>query len=96
MHGSSAECLVVVRSFGRLLSAGKGCLRLSASCLTPRAQYVLCPGAEKAKNEELVRRELTLSDSSGAFVSLALFGAQALQLPESALADTPLVAIKGD
>lgn len=49
----------------------------------------------KAKNEELVRRELTLSDSSGAFVSLALFGVQALQLPQSALADTPLVAIKG-
>lgn len=43
-----------------------------------------------------MRRELTLLDSSSTFVSLALFGVQALHLPQSTLADTPLVAIKGD
>ncbi|KAL8431567.1 hypothetical protein Efla_000613 [Eimeria flavescens] len=49
----------------------------------------------KTKNEELVRRELTLLDSSGVSVSLAAFGPQALQLPQSALAGSPLLAIKG-
>lgn len=43
-----------------------------------------------------MRRELTLLDSSGALISLALFGAQALQLPQSALVNVPLVAIKGE
>lgn len=50
---------------------------------------------EKVKNQELVRRDLTLVDSSGVFVSLSLFGPQALQLSQVALTNTPLAAIKG-
>ncbi|KAL8273288.1 hypothetical protein Esti_002789 [Eimeria stiedai] len=49
----------------------------------------------RTKNEELVRRELTLLDSSGSSVSLTLFGAQAMQLSQTTLANIPLLAIKG-
>ncbi|CDJ37032.1 hypothetical protein, conserved [Eimeria tenella] len=49
----------------------------------------------RVKNQELVRRDLTLVDSSGVFVSLSLFGPQALQLSQVALTNTPLAAIKG-
>lgn len=50
---------------------------------------------EQTKNEQLLRRELTLLDASESPVFFTLFGAQALQLPHSALEDNPLVAIKG-
>ncbi|KAL8452196.1 hypothetical protein Emed_001503 [Eimeria media] len=49
----------------------------------------------RTKNEELVRRELTLLDSSGSSISLALFGAQAMKLHQTTLTNTPLLAIKG-
>ncbi|CDJ59147.1 hypothetical protein, conserved [Eimeria maxima] len=49
----------------------------------------------RTKNEQLLRRELTLLDASESPVFFTLFGAQALQLPHSALEDNPLVAIKG-
>ncbi|XP_026192785.1 replication protein A 70 kDa DNA-binding subunit [Cyclospora cayetanensis] len=49
----------------------------------------------RTKNEELVRRELTLLDSSGAFVSLSLFGTQAMPLRQEVLSNCPLVAAKG-
>ena len=50
---------------------------------------------QQAKNEELVRRELALLDSSGVVVSLSLFGAQAMRLSTASLVSTPLLAIKG-
>ncbi|CDI74242.1 Replication protein A 70 kDa subunit, related [Eimeria praecox] len=74
---------------------------LSAGCVVDILAFVveakeLETVLSKAKNEQLMRRELTLLDASGSFVSFTLFGAQALQLPQSALENQPLIAIKGE